>query len=220
MTNEIFRILNLTYHLHVLLLLQSYLILLLEYLGQVRVNLLCFLRQLHVAVMNKDEVLVLVTRGRRHLQERGTRRAGDRCAASQISPSVRADAAQCAHLAGVHGLAAARRLHHGVEALGGAEVTLGQLQLVLLLGLQSRFQVLLLPVLQELQLLCRCSEKETSTQPTGNKEGNVAESGRGIFIWSHAELRPSFTDYFLADILANLRTSSRQQKREGFHLKW
>lgn len=82
MTNEIFRILNLTYHLHVLLLLQSYLILLLEYLGQVRVNLLCFLRQLHVAVMNKDEVLVLVTRGRRHLQERGTRRAGDRCAAS------------------------------------------------------------------------------------------------------------------------------------------
>lgn len=77
---------------------------------------------------------------------------------------MRADAAQCAHLAGVHGLAAARRLHHGVEALGGAEVTLGQLQLVLLLGLQSRFQVLLLPVLQELQLLCRCSKKETSTQ--------------------------------------------------------
>lgn len=61
--NEILRILKL------LLLLQSYLILLLQYLDQVCVNLLCFLRQLHVAVMNQDEVLVLVTRGRRHLRD-------------------------------------------------------------------------------------------------------------------------------------------------------
>lgn len=108
--------------------------------------------------------------------------------ASQLSPGVRGDAALCAHLAGVHSLAAARRLHHGVEALGGAQVTLGQLQVVLLLGLQGRFQVLLLPVLQELQLLCRCSEEDTSTQPVGNKEGNVSESGSGAFVWNSAEL--------------------------------
>lgn len=59
------------------------------------------------------------------------------------------------HLAGVHRLAAARRLHHGVQTLGGAEVTLGQFNVVLLLGLQSRLHVLFLPVLQELQLLER-----------------------------------------------------------------
>lgn len=60
MKNEILRILKRIHHLY---LLQSYLILLLQYLDQVCVNLLCFLRQLHVAVMNQDEVLVLVTRG-------------------------------------------------------------------------------------------------------------------------------------------------------------
>lgn len=119
------------------------LMLLLEYLGQVRVNLLCFLGQLHVAVMDQDEVLVLVTRGRRHLGGRGTlrvRRPGDGCARRAAAPR--------AHLAAVHGLPAARRLHQGVQALGGAEVSLGQLQVLLLLGLQSRSQVLLLPALQ------------------------------------------------------------------------
>lgn len=65
-----FRILKLTYHVYLVLLLQSYLILLLHYLDQVRVNLLCFLRQLHVAVMNENKVFVLVTRGRRHLQNK------------------------------------------------------------------------------------------------------------------------------------------------------
>lgn len=45
-----------------------YLILLFEDLGQLSVNLLCLLRELHITVMNQDEVLVFVTRGRRHLQ--------------------------------------------------------------------------------------------------------------------------------------------------------
>ncbi len=54
-------------HLSVLVL-QFYLVLLFEDLGQLCVNLLCFLRDLHVAVMNQDEVVVFVTRGRRHLQ--------------------------------------------------------------------------------------------------------------------------------------------------------
>lgn len=55
--------------------------------------------------------------------------------------------------ADVHRFAAARGLDHGLEALGGAKENLGLLQVVLLLRLQSCFQVLLLPALQEVQLL-------------------------------------------------------------------
>lgn len=66
-----------------------------------------------------------------------------------------------AHRADVHSFPAARRLDHGVEALGGAEENLGLLHVVLLLGLQRRLHVLLLPTLQELQLLNRWTMMKT-----------------------------------------------------------
>lgn len=60
-----------------------------------------------------------------------------------------------AHRADVHRLPAARGLDHWIKAFGGAEKVLGLLHVVLLLGLQSCLHELLLPVLQELQLLNR-----------------------------------------------------------------
>lgn len=58
-----------------------------------------------------------------------------------------------AHLADVHGSAAVHSLDEGLQAFGGAEQSLGLLHVVLLLGLQSCFDVLLLPAFQEFQLL-------------------------------------------------------------------
>lgn len=57
-----------------------------------------------------------------------------------------------AHRADVHGRAAADGLDHGLQAFGGAEQSLGLLDVVPLLGLQRRPDVLLLPGLQQLQL--------------------------------------------------------------------
>lgn len=56
------------HELYLIFFLQSYLVLLFEDVGQLCVNLLCFFWDLHFAVMNQDEVIVFVTRGRRHLQ--------------------------------------------------------------------------------------------------------------------------------------------------------
>lgn len=47
---------------------EAHLVLLSEDLHQLGVNLLCFVRHLHVAVMHQDEVLVLVAGGGRHLR--------------------------------------------------------------------------------------------------------------------------------------------------------
>lgn len=58
-----------------------------------------------------------------------------------------------AHRADVHGSAAVDGLDHGLQAFGGAEQSLGLLDVVPLLGLQRRLDVLLLPGLQQLQLL-------------------------------------------------------------------
>lgn len=65
-----------------------------------------------------------------------------------------------AHCADVHGSAAVDSLDHGVQTFGGAEQSLGLLDVVLLLGLQSCFDVLLLPALQEFQLLHSWRPKE------------------------------------------------------------
>lgn len=46
----------------------AHLVLLCEDLHQLCVNLLCFVRHLHVAVMHQDEVLVFVAGGGRHLR--------------------------------------------------------------------------------------------------------------------------------------------------------
>ena len=40
----------------------------LEDLEELCVDLLCLLRELHITVVHEDEVLILVTRGRRHLE--------------------------------------------------------------------------------------------------------------------------------------------------------
>lgn len=65
-----------------------------------------------------------------------------------------------AHAADVHGAAAAYSFNDGVQTFGGAEQSLGLLDVVLLLGLQSCFHVLLLPALQEFQLLHSWRPKE------------------------------------------------------------
>lgn len=55
--------------------LMFYLVLLFEDIGQLCVNLLCFVWVLNVTVVNQDEVLVFITRGRRHLQVKHTESA-------------------------------------------------------------------------------------------------------------------------------------------------
>lgn len=77
-----------------------------------------------------------------------------------------------AHRADVHGGAAARPFNNGVQTFGGAEQSLGLLDVVLLLGLQGGLYVLLLPALQEFQLLHGwtpkgdiCVHKYTSRAP-------------------------------------------------------
>lgn len=62
-------------------------------------------------------------------------------------PSYKEQMFMHAHAAHVHGAAAAYSFNEGVQTFGGAEQSLGLLNVVLLLGLQSCFQVLLLPAL-------------------------------------------------------------------------
>lgn len=72
------------------------------------------------------------------------------------------------NLADVHGLAAAGRLDHGFEALGGAEELLGLIHVVPLFSLQSRLHVLLPAALQEVQLLNGCRINKTERKSNSN----------------------------------------------------
>lgn len=71
-----------------------------------------------------------------------------------------------AHRADVHAGAAVHSLDHGLQAFGGAEQSLGLLDVVPLLGLQSCLDVLLLPGLQEFQLLHSWRPEEDNVKRT------------------------------------------------------
>lgn len=64
-----------------------------------------------------------------------------------------------AHLGDVHGQPVAGGLQHGLQPLGLAQVHLGALHIVLLLGPQRGLQELLLAALQEGQLLLGCGQR-------------------------------------------------------------
>lgn len=125
--------------------------LLLQDAGQLRVNGLVFAGNVHVAVMNQDEAVVLVAGRRRQLQDE-QKDSLHPDVQGNIQAFLRRDSS-LPHRADVHGLAAACRFDHGLQALGCAEQNPGLVQVVLLFRLQSRLQVLLLSALQELQLL-------------------------------------------------------------------